>query len=261
MSYSIPDVLWEEIKMVIPVKKSLVGRPELDAKKCIDAIFGILKTGAQWASIPRSIAPHTTIHGKFRKWVKMGVFENIMNIARTFYQKNNPGWDIWFAIDGSYVKAPLGGEKTGKNPTDRSRLGSKKSMIVDQRGAPLGLAIGPANMHDSKLVGATLKSFHGSFKNDVLKIMAADSAYDSTKIKRDLREKNFIPLISINKRRSKIKFEKCSSRHRWIIERSHSWLNHFRSIRTRWARRNSSFLAFFQFACAHRLFAMSGIFV
>jgi len=56
MSYSIPDVLWEEIKMVIPVKKSFVGRPELDAKKCLDAIFGILKTGAQWASIPRSIA-------------------------------------------------------------------------------------------------------------------------------------------------------------------------------------------------------------
>jgi len=39
-----------------------------------------------------------------------------MNIARTFYQKNNPNWDIWFAIDGSYVKARLGDEKTGKNP-------------------------------------------------------------------------------------------------------------------------------------------------
>lgn len=134
-------------------------------------------------------------------------------------------------------------------------------MIVDQRGAPLGIAIGSANTHDSKLVEATIESFEGSFNQDVLKVMAADSAYDSKKIKDFLKQMNFIPLINVNKRRSKKNFEKTSSRHRWIVERSIGWLNHFRSIRIRWARCQSSFLAFCQFACSYRLFAMSGIFV
>ena len=261
MNYNITDSLWEEIKIIIPMKKNKVGRPELDRRKCLETIFWILRTGAQWASIPRFIAPHTTIHGKFRKWVKLGVFEKIMEKAKAFYLAKNPGWEIWFAIDGSFVKAPLGGEKTGKNPTDRRKLGSKKSMIVDQRGAPLGIAIGSANTHDSKLVKATLESFERAFQPNILKIMAADSAYDSKKIKTILREMNFVPLINVNRRRSKKNCEKVSSRHRWIIERSIGWLNNFRSIRIRWARCQSSFLALCQFACSYRLFAMSGIFV
>lgn len=261
MSYSIPDAFWEEIKMIIPVKTSRVGRPEADARKCMDAIFGILKTGAQWSSIPRTTAPYTTVHGKFRKWVKAGVFGKIMEKARTLYQERNPGWDVWFALDAALVKAPLGGEKTGKNPTDRGKLGSKKSMIVDQKGAPLGIAIGAANTHDSKLVKPTLKSFNGSFKEETIKIMAADRAYDAAIVKNDLKKMKFIPFISINQRRSKRKPEKRSSRHRWIIERSHGWLNHFRSLRTRWARCESSFLALCEIACAYRLFSMSGIFV
>jgi putative transposase len=207
MNYSIPDAFWEEIKLIIPVKTSRVGRPETDARKCMDAIFWILKTGAQWSSIPRTTAPYTTIHGKFRKWVNAGVFDKIMDKARALYQERNPGWDVWFALDAALVKAPLGGEKTGKNPTDRGKLGSKKSMIVDQKGAPLGIAIGAANTHDSKLVKPTLKSFDGSFKKETLKIMAADRAYDAATVKNDLRKMKFIPLISINQRRSKKKPE------------------------------------------------------
>ncbi len=54
MNYSIPDAFCEEIKLIVPVKTSRVGRPETDARprQCMDAIFWILKTGAQWSSIP-----------------------------------------------------------------------------------------------------------------------------------------------------------------------------------------------------------------
>lgn len=51
-----------------------------------------------------------------------------MNKARKVYLEKNPEWAIWFATDTSFVKAPLGGEKTGENPTDRRKLGSKKSI-------------------------------------------------------------------------------------------------------------------------------------
>jgi putative transposase len=39
------------------------------------------------------------------------------------------------------TKTPLGGERTGKNPTDRGKLGVKRSVATDCRGVPLGIAV------------------------------------------------------------------------------------------------------------------------
>ncbi len=53
-------------------------------------------------------------------------------------------------------KSPLGGEKTGKNPTDRGKIGVKRSVLIDGHGVPLGVAVDGANVHDQRLVKATL---------------------------------------------------------------------------------------------------------
>ena len=56
------------------------------------------------------------------------------------------------------TKAPLGGEKTGKNPTDRAKSGVKRSLMTDGRGVPLAVAVAGANCHDKNLVKLTLQS-------------------------------------------------------------------------------------------------------
>ena len=66
-------------------------------------------------------------------------------------------WD-WLSMDGAMTKAPLGGKKTGKNPTDRAKSGVKRSLLTEGHGVPLGLAVDGANRHDMKLVRSTLDS-------------------------------------------------------------------------------------------------------
>jgi hypothetical protein len=45
------------------------------------------------------------------------------------------------------------GDKTGNNPTDRSKLGTKKHILTEKKGIPLSVVISPAaNTHDIKLV-------------------------------------------------------------------------------------------------------------
>ena len=61
-------------------------------------------------------------------------------------------------MDGAMTKAPLGGERTGKNPTDRGKLGTKRSLLVEANGVPVGLAVEGANRHDKKVAEATLES-------------------------------------------------------------------------------------------------------
>jgi len=49
-------------------------------------------------------------------------------------------------------------EGLGRNPTDRGRSGGKIHLHVDGQGIPLGVTATGANVHDSRLIGATLKN-------------------------------------------------------------------------------------------------------
>ena len=48
------------------------------------------------------------------------------------------------------------GEKAGRNPTDRGKRGTKRSVLSDGRGVPLGVALCGANRNDHKLMRETL---------------------------------------------------------------------------------------------------------
>ena len=47
------------------------------------------------------------------------------------------------------------GKKTGANPTDRGKLGVKRSILVEANGIPIGIAVAPANVHDNQLIEET----------------------------------------------------------------------------------------------------------
>lgn len=64
----------------------------------------------------------------------------------------------WQSMDGAITKAPLGGKSTGPNPTDRSKSGTKRSVLVDGQGIPLGITVDGANRHDMKMTKATLQN-------------------------------------------------------------------------------------------------------
>ncbi len=46
-----------------------------------------------------------------------------------------PGLDwSWLSLDGAMTKSPLGGAKTGPNPTDRGQSGVQRSLLTEARG-------------------------------------------------------------------------------------------------------------------------------
>lgn len=46
----------------------------------------------------------------------------------------------------------------GKNPTDRGKKGTKKSLLVDAEGGPLSVVIEGANVPDCKMLQATIEA-------------------------------------------------------------------------------------------------------
>ena len=53
-----------------------------------------------------------------------------------------------FLSTAGLIKAPLGETKTGPNPTDRGRCGSKYHVMTSEAGHVLTVTLTEANMHD-----------------------------------------------------------------------------------------------------------------
>jgi hypothetical protein len=53
-------------------------------------------------------------------------------------------------VDSKHFPALLGGEKVGKKPTHRGKLGAKINLLVDERAAPLSVGLTGANRHDTR---------------------------------------------------------------------------------------------------------------
>lgn len=60
-------------------------------------------------------------------------------------------------MDVSMVKAPLVRESVGKNPTDRGKMGTTRSIMTDEHGLVLSVVLSDANTHDVKLLEAALE--------------------------------------------------------------------------------------------------------
>jgi putative transposase len=62
---------------------------------------------------------------------------------------------LWMVLLQKHL---LGEKSTGPNPTDRSKSGTKRSILVDGQGVPIGVSVNGTNRHDMKMSKATLQS-------------------------------------------------------------------------------------------------------
>jgi putative transposase len=93
---------------------------------------------------------------------------------------------------------PLGGGKTGRNPTDRGKLGVKRSVMVDAAGIPIGLATDGANRNDCKLTEPTLQSIAIERPEPTVAAtqgVCLDKAYDHAFVRKLLGDMGFMAHI------------------------------------------------------------------
>ena len=141
-------------------------------------------------------------------------------------------------MDDAMTKSPLAGGKTGANPTDRGKRGVKLSLLAEAAGIPVGLAVAGANGHDMKLVRATVDGVpvdRSMSSPEHSQGMCLDKGYDFAEVRRTLDEFGFTTHIrSRGEEAQAIKREAGFKARRWVVERTHSWLNRFRRILIRW---------------------------
>ncbi len=111
--WRIPDELWERIAPLLPPERTHPrgGRPWTPARRVLEALFYVLRTGIQWKALPHSVGAGSPVHGRFQHWVEAGVFRRLWRAGLLAYDARvGIDWE-WQAMDGAMTKAPLGGGK------------------------------------------------------------------------------------------------------------------------------------------------------
>jgi putative transposase len=121
-----------------------------------------------------------------------------------------------------------------------------------------------ANRHDMKLVRATIESIVVQRPNPTGQEpqgMCLDRGYDFDEVRDTLAEFGFTAHIKARNEEAKELREEAGKRaRRWVVERTHSWLNRFRRLLIRWDKKSQNYLAFLHFACALIAFRAAGLF-
>lgn len=182
----------------------------------------------------------------FRNGEQVGFFRTLWQAGLQSYDEwIGTQWE-WQAIDGAMTKAPFGCMATGANPTDRGKRGVKRSPLADGAGIPLAVVIDGANRHDMKLLCATLDGIviaRPQPTESQPQHLCLDAGYDYPASRQEVEDHQYVPHM---RSRGAEKQEKVLTpgyrARRWVVERTHAWINRSRRLLIRWEKKGGNCL-------------------
>jgi len=252
------DAVWQSFAAYLPKRGHTnhplgCHRPRISDRDCFEAILFRLVTGCSWDVAGRlGKGSETTLRRRRDEWVAAGAFQRLVEEAINAFDKVI-GLDLSeVSVDGSLHKAPMGGEGTGPNPTDRGKTGWKWSIATDTNGVPIGWVTEGANRNDSILLAPTLDDVKERGLLADVETLWLDRGYDSELTRNRLVERGITDAMIAKKRKrgSTTASKRQPMGLRWPVERTNSWLSNFGQMRRNTDRFTAHRLAQFALAVA-----------
>jgi transposase len=255
---TVVDAIWQSFAAYLPKRGETTHplgchRPRISDRDCFEAILFRLVTGCSWDVAGRlGKGGETTLRRRRDEWVEAGAFQHLVEEAIKAFDKVI-GLDLSeVSVDGSLHKAPMGGEGTGPNPTDRGKTGWKWSVATDTNGVPIGWVTEGANRNDSILLAPTLDAVGQRGLLREIETLWLDRGYDSEVTRTRLVERGISDAVIAKKRKrgSNDGPKPQPMGLRWPVERTNSWLSNFGQLRRNTDRFSAHRLAQFALAVA-----------
>jgi len=170
-----------------------------------------------------------------------------------------PNTTRWKASPGNgkawtELKAKLRWRKRRWGTTRRigGKKGTKRSLLVDGRGAPLSLIVAGANRHDVKLLAQTLDAIvirRPKPTKAKPQHLCVDKGYQGKVADQQMRTRGYIPHLPA-RTPAKGGLKTKGRARRWVVERTHSWMNNYRKLRVRYEKKVANFEALLHLATA-----------
>ncbi len=161
LSSSLIEPIWAQFTALIPpvIGAHSLGchHPRISDRIIFDTLIQVLVLGASYARIADTTCSATTLRTRRDEWLNAGIFEKLEQICLEAYDRIIRLDLEDLSMDGCITKAPCGDEAAGRSPFDRGKQGTKRSLLVDGNGIPLGYVI--AGVHWLSDRGDGLQSF------------------------------------------------------------------------------------------------------
>jgi putative transposase len=130
----------------------------------------------------------------------------------------------------------------------------KRSILVEASGGPLSVVVDGANIHDTKLLAATLEAVvveQAKPTDKAPQYLCLDKGYDNPTGEEAVSRHGYTPHI---RRIGEEKLDSTRSRkrypaRRWVVERTLAWLSKCRAILVRYDKKARNYLGMLKLAC------------
>jgi transposase len=224
---SLLDPIWEQFAVLLPERPAVAPthplgrhRRRVPDRVVFEHVVAALVHGSGYERVASPGCSDRTLRRRLHEWAEAGVAETLHTLVLQQYDRLI-GLDLAdVAADGCITKAPCGGEKAGRSPVDRGKLGLKRSTATDARGVPLHLVSAGANRHDAPLLAPTLDGLGklGPLPPGITAHL--DRAYDGGPTRELLAALRLTGAIARKGAPAPL-----GAAQRWVVERTQSWMN------------------------------------
>ena len=97
--YELTSAQWRKIAPLLPGKAGDPGRSGEDNLRFVNGVLWVLRSGAHWHDLPERYGKWKTLHKRFSRWARAGVWERVFE-----HLIHDPDND-YVSLDSSLVRA------------------------------------------------------------------------------------------------------------------------------------------------------------
>ena len=245
------EPLWGEFSALLPERPPYAlthplrcHRAHVPDRVVFEHVLQALVHGAGYERIASPGCSDRTIRRRVQEWARLGLAEVVHTLALRAYDRML-GLDLAdVAVDGCITAAPGGGEAAGRSPVDRGKQGLKRSVATEGTGLPLHVVSAGANRHDAPLLAPTLAGLEKLERVPEDVTVHLDRAFDGAPTRALLAERGLEGAIARKGVPAPVQ-----AGARWVVERTHSWMNGYGKLR-RCTEKRQAVVDFYLFLAA-----------
>jgi transposase len=224
----VSDDEWAFVAPYLTLMKEDAPQREHSLREVFNGLRYIVRTGAQWRMMPNDLPPWHTVYQQTQRWLKAGVFEDMVRDLRMLIREINdrmPQPRAAILDSRTLQSTPESGGRAGYDGYKR-RKGSKVHLAVDTLGQLLAVLVTPANEQDRAQVAALAAQIQEATGESV-EVAFVDQGYTGDQPAADA-EAQGIRLEVVKLPTAKHGFVLLP--RRWVVERSFAWMARFRRL-------------------------------
>lgn len=224
----VTDDEWAFVAPYLTLMKEDAPQREHSLREVFNGLRYIVRTGMQWRFMPNDLPPWHTVYQQTQRWVKAGVFEDMVRDLRMLLREiagRHPQPSAAIFDGRTLQSSPQSGERAGYDGHKR-RKGSKVHLAVDTLGQLLAVTVTPANEQERTQV-AELAAQVQEVTGDAVEIAFVDQGYTGDAAAAAAQQHGMrLEVVKLpTAKRGFVLLPR-----RWVVERSFAWMARFRRL-------------------------------